>query len=643
MWVTDLLVSLCVPACALVGAPAVVAFSRRSNTALDFSTGFAAALALGLLCVQAGGMLFGFLHVLSGAALAAWGVVMALGAIGWWWRLGRPWWRGRPSLPSAPGVLTCALFAAYLLMATVPPWQRDEMSYHLSLPRAFAGAGGFVVPDDNIFASFPLGFETILAALHRLGEGPDYFAPFNPRLVGAWVSLGVALATVGLARAVGATPLHSRWAAPMVLLVPTFVEFGPSAYAEPYLMLLSTLALVATLQTLGGHRASLWPAALFAGAAANAKYPGLAVCLFLAMLLSVSVLRSPPAEQPRALRDVALFAALAGLVAAPFYVRNLLERGNPFFPVAYGLFGGAGWDDWRADTYALTLEAYGMGRGLSDFVLLPFRLFTTRALHTGFEGSLGPVPGLGLVAGVALVAGLARGSFGQLPRRAVVGATLFATLWSLLWMSTVQQVRYSLVAVPVVLALLLAAVRVVSEAHAALGRAVLATLVCGALGWTAPLAAHLWDRQHTSDWLLGRTSREALLATLLPESYPVWTEVERLVPPDGKVWLLWMRTNTYYLRRPYREDMVFEAWRFEALLDRVSEPRQLVAELRRERITHLLVHGQFFLIDGAADLVPDSTERTDRLRARFDRAVADGLLVPVSRRGPITLYAVAGP
>ena len=97
------------------------------------------------------------------------------------------------------------------------------------------------------------------------------------------------------------------------------------------------------------------------------------------------------------------------------------------------------------------------------------------------------------------------------------------------------------------------------------------------------------------------------------------------------------RDYLLHLRRPYREDMVFEGWRLEQLLDRMADPKEVRAALAKDGITHLLVHHAFFLMGGNADLEPG---RTVRLRQRFDALVRLGLLQPVRAWGPVTLYAV---
>jgi hypothetical protein len=176
------------------------------------------------------------------------------------------------------------------------------------------------------------------------------------------------------------------------------------------------------------------------------KYPGLAVVAILGVLLLASGLRRTQVEGRIAVRSAVIFAVVAALVGCPFYVRNVIERGNPFFPLAFGIFGGRGWDAWRDWAYGVTLTDYGAGKGAADWLLLPFRLFTWTDLVHGFEGSMGPVVALGLVAGLAF----RRRRRWTEPAGVLVA---FALLWFAFWALSVQQARFFLLAVPPLLAL----------------------------------------------------------------------------------------------------------------------------------------------------------------------------------------------
>jgi hypothetical protein len=606
-WLADLLGSLLVPLGGWLASLPLRRWASARGASLPADLAMAAGLLVVLATLQSLGMALGFLGMLRASLLLP---LLVLGA-------GAALVAGRGELRRSLGGATTllpslALLLPYLLLATFPPWDRDEMVYHLALPRSFALAGGYTRPDDNLFASLPLGWESIQAVLHAVGRAPGE-PPFNPRLLGAWTAWGGALATGALAREAGAQRLP--WlAGALLLLTPTFVEFGSSAYVEPYLLLCATLALIAALRAVEGSEGWLLLAAALAGLGTSVKYTGLAVAAILTVGVAAT---SEPEQRPR---RVLRFVALCALVGSPFYVRNLLQRGNPFFPMAYGLLGGEGWDEVRAAAYWETLRGYGAGDDLFDALTAPLRLFFARDHLAGFEGSLGPLPPL-----LALGAALCPAPGG---RRAALPLLAFAALFTLFWAATVVQARFFLVALPPLLAAGVAWI----EARAP--RLVVAALLGAAL-WGASSAVFLWRRQPTTEWLRGALPREQALARVLPQSYPPARELPSLVPPGERVWLLWMRGYTYYLDVPYKVDCVYEEWRFANLLDRSMNGAQFSRNLREEGATFLLVNESFFLRGGSSDTRPG---RTAELRRRFEGLVAEGTLEPARRWDRVVLY-----
>ena len=624
------------PASVLIAVPAALHLARSARPSGPESLALAAGLVLAWC--MGGGMLLGGLGWLTAPAVWTWlaaGVALA----GWAgrrefsrrrWNDWKASWRGEgaAALLLPPGLWLLAL-------ASPPPWYRDSLVYHLALPRLFAHHGGYTWPDDNVFAAFPLGWESALSLLYALGAGPDPEPAFNPRLAGAWTLLAAGLATYALARAVGARPALSAAGAGLLLLLPSAAEFGASAYVENALLLGACLSLWWTLRARDGQL-PWWGSAVAAGLTAWLKYPALALLVFLAAAAPALECVRRGRREPRQWLGLALrWGSLAALVASPFYLRNWLWRGNPVFPTGYALFGGEGWDAWRAWAYRETLANYGHGREPLDLLLLPWRLFTQRSFDGGFEGSLGPLLGLALPLAAWT---LWRGTGDARLRRH--GPWLLAwSLWiALFWTATVQQARFYLIAAPAALALGGAALSSLPALTGATRRRVAAAgLVAAQLAWSAAPLAELWRRQATGDWLAGRLDRDRFLARMLPETWPVWRDLPASVPPDGRVWLVWMRGYTYYLTRPYRLDSVFEAWRLEALLDEHAEPAALGAALERDGISHLLVNHRFFLVGGNADLRPG---RTRQLEERFRRALGAGVLEPLERWGSVSLYGV---
>jgi hypothetical protein len=580
--------SLTVPALGFAALPV----ARRFR--LDGATEMALAGAMSFAWVQIGAMALLAIGRLSAVTVSVWiavGVAMGFAS-------GRAW-PARP--PLAPAVVTALLFVPYLALAAVPAWQADDMTYHLALARQFAEAHGYVQPDDNIFASLPLGWESIEAALHVYGP------PFEGRLLSVWAMSWAALATAGLAQTVGAR--GAAWCAPAMLAIPTVLEVGSSAYVEGWLLLLVVLALRFAI-------AGSWWAAVFVGLALQVKYTAVAVFVFVLVLLLLDVLRRAPDDSMARARRVPLYAIAAVAIGAPFFLRNWIERGNPVFPTAFDIFGGRGWDSWRAWAYGEINSRYGMGHTLVDWALLPIRLFTTRSLDDGFEGALGPVLGIGALVGV--VRARAR------PRFLLVA---FVVLWSAFWALTTQQIRFFMPAVPALVVL------------AADSRWIVPALAVHLL-WAAPTIRTIVERQHTLAYWSGELDREALLSMMLPENYPPSLAVDRLVPPGEKVWLVWMRAYTYYFPRDFRLDCVFESWRFDELIDQAPTVEDVPRALAAEGFRYVLVNDRFMISENAKEMYPG---RTKKIVDRYEEAVRLGYLKTIYEWRTVRLYEVVPP
>lgn len=205
-----------------------------------------------------------------------------------------------------------------------------------------------------------------------------------------------------------------------------------------------------------GDVTALALAGLFAGAAAGMKYVGLFVLLAAGVaLLLVARRRLTPAA-------LAAFAVPAAAVALPWYLKNLVQTGNPLYPF---VFGGLNEDAQR--WISAGIHEHGHGRSPLDAVLVPFRLL---AQGDDFDrGSwLSPLPLL--FAPLSLLDRRLR----ALCAPALAAAAVFAVAWFF----TSQQARFLLPLAPLLAVLAAIGVRALAARGRTGGRA--ATLVTAA-------------------------------------------------------------------------------------------------------------------------------------------------------------------
>lgn len=250
---------------------------------------------------------------------------------------------------------------AMFLGAMLPPVDFDVKAYHLVGPKEWFQAGEITFLQHNVYTSFPFLSEMLVLVGMVLRD--DWFR-------GALAGQAV-LAAFGPLTALAVYAAGTRWfgstvgilAATIHLTVPWTYRISVIAYVEGALTFFLAAALLATMLAVGrlavgdrrvGRLALL--AGLLAGSAMAAKYPGLlqVVIPLGVALLAAAFLHTPGDERRRIAIVVAcLFACGTALTIGPWLVKNIVQTGNPVYPLAYGIFGGRDLDPelaekWRA-------------------------------------------------------------------------------------------------------------------------------------------------------------------------------------------------------------------------------------------------------------------------------------------------------
>lgn len=174
---------------------------------------------------------------------------------------------------------------------------------------------------------------------------------------------------------------------------------------------------------------------------------GLAVSTKYTALFSVSVgcfgilwiCRSKGMILKRAVGFLVLFCGTVLIVGSPFYFRNWVVTGNPFYPFLYQIFGGRGLDPELARLYDLFVQSLGMGRSVLDYLMLPWNVSVEAEMGSPrFDGIIGPIFILVLPFGVAL---------SKIPRGIKIGM-IFSLLTFMFWATSAQQILYPMPILP---------------------------------------------------------------------------------------------------------------------------------------------------------------------------------------------------
>lgn len=259
------------------------------------------------------------------------------------------------------GVLSLGGF--YFLASFTPPSEYDVITYHLEAPKEFLQAGHIGFNDHNIYANMPLGAEMhALAAMVLIGGGQGWwwggivgkviiasFTLISAIFIwdwirehfgrtSAWISAGLFLASPGNAHVSLAGLID------MVLAAYVLATLAAATHA------LQSIAPEEGVEN--GNRRFVLLVSLFAGAAGACKYPGI---VFAIVPLGFAWLFY-------SLRSRNLRASAAGfgwivlglcLTSVPWLAKNMLETGNPVYPLAYEIFGGRELTAARAEQWQI--------------------------------------------------------------------------------------------------------------------------------------------------------------------------------------------------------------------------------------------------------------------------------------------------
>lgn len=459
--------------------------------------------------------------------------------------------RPLPSVPRA-GWLLVISFALLFPLAAMPPMARDALNHHLYLPRLWLEGGGILRPAWAGYFSYPYLVELfycISGATFGFGtSGVVSLAGFLIALLAAWETAEEWRKGTGLLAAL------------VLLSIPEALRNATWAYSDSFLVLFSILAWRELIRREGSAaRASLW-----AASAAACKYNGLIVLFLIALVL-------PLRFRPRASVLAASVAIMAG-ISMTWALPNIVEHGNPFYPLFGGVFGTS--RDLAPQSRQLLSDYGGFVAAVGgplDLLALPLRLAVSGEWDDPrrFDGSAGPLILLG--SALFLVAG---------PRRRTLVLPALCILLGVLANWPAVRVRYVL---PGLAMLCIPAAGGLREALSGKRFPGIAVAVAGAVcvGWTASSLLRLYAAERP--WEAGRSD---FLESRLP--FMRFYEISDTMLETGDTTLfLNMGNQAFY----YPGYVIYEETRFPIpLLDRIwrgMDADSIALELRESGVDYL--------------------------------------------------------
>ncbi len=231
-----------------------------------------------------------------------------------------------------------------LLGSMLPAIDFDVLEYHLQGPKEYFQAGRIAFLPHNVYTSMPFGVEMLhLMGMEVLGDwwwgglvGQLLVALYAPA---AAVMIAATAGRVGNGRAAGL-------AAVVYLSTPWIYRMGVIAYVEGPLCFYHAALIWGVIRGWNepwNERRRLWLLlGLLAGGAMACKYPAL-----ISAVIPLGLLAAADGWRERSPAPVLLSLLGWSLVMAPWLARNVVDTGNPVYPLGYQVFGSRLWTEAR--------------------------------------------------------------------------------------------------------------------------------------------------------------------------------------------------------------------------------------------------------------------------------------------------------
>jgi len=516
-------------------------------------------------------------------------------------------------------VIACALagiLVIEIILCLMPPVSRDALIHHLAIPKLWIRHGGFYEMPWTQFSYFPMNIDLL------------YLVPliFGNDRVPAFIHLLFGWGTGYLVYRYLKDQQGKVWGLLGLLVfvsTPMVIRLSITAYVDLGMIFFTTASVLSFIRWRDGRYEEIkWLllSAVCMGLAAGTKYNALISWLFLGGAVCFLYARDT-GKQLQAIRWGLIFFLVALVTVSPWLVKNLVLKGNPIYPLMDNVFsfihGGretaaflaAGEAEKGAGYSLLRNRTLLYGEEIWQILLLPLRIFFEGRDHSPqhFDGVLNPLFALSIP--FAFV-GSQKGH-----RFLFFLFIIFVFLVSIL-MADVR-IRYILPILPFMTILAVTGIRNITEWLARRGQKAL-RLAGRAVPYAVVLliAANLFylGNQFTAikplPYILGEESRDEFLSRQVG-SYRATAFINRELPGDAVVYLLYLSGRGYYLDRDYIYHVGLETAVVRAMVRSSADAATLAAFLRSLGGTHILVREEL-LMKALEDNFPGETVRNVR-------------------------------
>ncbi len=473
-------------------------------------------------------------------------------------------------------VVGLAALLLALLQTFTPPFDYDGLMYHLQGPRLFLEAGRIIPIPENWLTFFPSTWEMVY--MLGMGLGSDVFA----KLIHFSTLLLLILATYVF----GKRFLSEKggWlSSAMMVGMPMMLIWGGFAYIDMAWSLFQFLAIGLFLIWIKDRNGKyLVLSGIMQGLGLGVKYIalyGAAIIVLFVLWLSWKETK-PKFDFKQTVTNLLTFGLPALIIALPWYAKNAIWTGNPFFPffIQSEIINPEEmkiWFDYRA--------SFGVGTRWYDYFLLPFNIYLNFYKFSSFV-VFGDYPNPSFL--LALIYPLIRKKI-QGNRQPLDFLFIFTSIQFVIWATGSQQNRYLMPIFPT-LSILAGSVIISLMDHKwriNWGRVIAIGLVGGMTISSLALMVRFMSIIRPNEYLFGDTSKSEFLAAYVKD-YRAIEYINGNLPEDALVFMPWDGRG-YYCDGKCYPDTGQSAWA--ALVQKTENIDNVSSWLRVKGMTHILI------------------------------------------------------
>ena len=512
----------------------------------------------------------------------------------------------RKTIENSVTLFLCATIMVFLcteiVMNLTPPISRDTLIHHLAVTKLWLKQGRIYEIPWAEYSYYPMYINlTYLVCQY-----------FKNDIVPKFIHLGFGFASGWLIYLYLKQKFDRNWGLiglVIFITTPIVVWLSTSAYVDLGMTFFTTGSVLAFIKWRDSEYSQFkWflMSSFCMGIAIGSKYNALIAWFVVNLMLVFSYVRDTK-RQKAALQYGMLFFVIIVLVASPWYLKNYLQTGNPFYPLFNSFFKSLHHQTVQGALHGQVIEETGKisffkmrevmyGENIWETLLIPIRMFFQGKdnSYQYFQGSLNPI----LI--IFLPFALLNKRYGKDKIFFICFSMIFIFMAYFL---TVKQVRYILPVLPFLTIIAVIGIKDVMDklkeetslSSLQIGKNVKSIARILLLAVVAILLilnfVYLKSRINIIKpfpYVMGKESREAFLKRHLLH-YDAVKYINNNLSMDAKIFTIFLGRRGYYLDRDYQNESSFGASTIRNMVNRSDDEEKFLEYIRSMDVTHILM------------------------------------------------------